>query len=206
MPRFDQQFLSDAQGAFGIVTAGEMSRVNAATRKQWTPSRLESLYELAFLRVFLSWELCLEGLLFRSLCGYASSAVGQETPMAGTFEPTIATASSTVHGGQRYLAWHNPNSVLQRCRHHIRSGQQEAVIASHETRLKHFASIRHRIAHGQDDAKQKFNQTTLLIAGRTFSASSPGRFLRHVVPHISPKTTYLATILTELHGLMSQMI
>src|SRR5437867_174062 len=117
MPRFDLGLLAQAQLAIGIARAGEIVRATAGLvgRTQWTISRLEALYELAYLRVFAAWETCLESLLCRSLCGYASSA-GQETlvpgvlpaGVAGPYFPTLAAAEKFVLGTAPFKLWHNP--------------------------------------------------------------------------------------------------
>ena len=79
MPRFDRALHNQAQSAIAIVRAGEIAHVSggAAIRKEWSVVKLEALYELAYLRVFAAWEMCLEAVFYRSLCGYASAA-GQE--------------------------------------------------------------------------------------------------------------------------------
>lgn len=204
IPRFDKRLLRQAQLAIGIVRAGEIARRTGGPvlRREWTLSKLEALYELAFLRLFVAWEVCLEDVFYRTLCGYASST-GQETLVVGTYYPSLAVAQAAVlPETRRYLLWSDPATVIRRCRQHIASGRQETTIASHQARLAHFASVRHRIVHGQEHARHNFNLATLAIAGRTYLASSPGRFLRDRHAGVS----YLETILSELHGLAGQIV
>jgi hypothetical protein len=218
MPRFDRELMRKSDLAMGIVRAGEYVRVKSPARsflwRQWSLARLEALYELAFLRMFVAWETCLEEVFFRSLCGYASAA-GQETLVIGRHHASRSAAERAVMGGRPYLAWHNPSEVIKRCQAHIRSrdpahpsyiGQQEAVVASQVASLTCFANIRHRIAHGQNDAKMKFDLATLSIAGRTYRGSCPGRFLRDVVPATVPPKRWLTAIGDELVGLLRQII
>ncbi len=154
----------------------------------------------------VAWELSLESIFYRTLCGYESASAGQEALAAGAYYRTIAAASSAVHGHHQYLLWHNPAAVIARCQAHINGGRQELVIASHQARLGHFASVRHRITHGQEDARQNFDAATLVVAGRTCPASSAGRFLRDSPAGIHPRQTYLDILCGELHGLVAQIV
>src|SRR5207302_1182411 len=112
---FDQALLAQARSAIGVVRAGEITRSqgNAIAKSEWSITRVEALYELAYLRLFSAWEMCLEAILYRSLCGYASKA-GQETLISGTYFPSIATAEAAVLAGQSFMLWHNPGKVLQK--------------------------------------------------------------------------------------------
>lgn len=207
IPRFDTRLLRQSQLAIGIVKAGEIVRSlgTPTLRHEWKMPRLEALYELAFLRVFVAWEMCLEDVFYRTLCGYASSA-GQDTLVAGTYYPSLAAAKIAVQGSWPFLLWSNPAKVIPRCQTHITSGRQEAAIASHQARLTHFASVRHRIVHGQEHAKQNFDNATLAISGRTYPASRPGKFLRDSPVSVYPKQTYLEIIFSELYGLAGQIV
>jgi hypothetical protein len=185
MPRLDLWLQSVVDTALQIVRAGEQSHLpGGTTSKLWTLARLESLYELAFLRSFAAWEACLEGAFFRSLCGYASRA-GQETLVRGRYYRNIGDAEAAFYTPKRpYMLWHKPSAVITRCTTHIRSrapgcpGVQETILSSSSTYLDHLASIRHRIVHDQADAKRQFDIATTFFAGRIYPASRPGRFLR----------------------------
>jgi hypothetical protein len=99
MPRFDRELFAQAQSAIAIVRAGELARTSGGpvVRKEWSINRLEALYELAYLRTFAAWEVYLEGVFYRSLCGYASAA-GQETLVTGSYYPSVAAAQAAVLG------------------------------------------------------------------------------------------------------------
>src|SRR5947207_11478693 len=102
MPRLDRSLRAQADSALGVVVAGEHSCFNSdrATRRAWHITRLEALYELAFLRVFAAWEVCLEEIMCRSLCGYRSKS-GREklTGGLGHFR-TISAAQLAILNGQ----------------------------------------------------------------------------------------------------------
>jgi hypothetical protein len=215
MPRYDRHLLAQAQLAIEITRAGETVRAGGDVigRQAWTLVRLEALYELAYLRVFAAWETVLEGVFFRSLCGYASRA-GQETLVTGTHYPTLDAAERAVLAweGAAFLLWHNPGRAIRRCQHFIRSGApnfpaiQEATVNSHRTRLEYLASVRHRIVHEQKDARQKFNDATTALTGRTYAAARPGKFLRDWDRSTIPPRRWLDITINELVNLTGQMV
>jgi len=63
-------------GALVLAQIAEAVRVelpkDSALLAQLFPSRLETLYEMAYLRIFLAWEWFLEESFVRYLCGYAN--------------------------------------------------------------------------------------------------------------------------------------
>ncbi len=212
IPRFDLVLSSQANAAISIVRAGEIAHASGgpAIRKEWSVSRLEALHELAYLRVFAAWETFLEAVFYRSLCGYASTA-GQETLVAGAYYSSLTAAETAVLGPHTYLLWHSPQRVIDRCRRYIRYGpgfpaRQETVIASNLARLESLAATRHRIVHDHADAKRKFDNATLHIAGRTFSASRPGRFLRDWDHSALPRRRWLEVTIAELTSLARQIV
>jgi hypothetical protein len=211
MPPFDRVLLSHAKSAVAIVRAGEIAHSSGTpvVRKEWSVVKLEALYELAFLRVFAAWEICLESLFYRSLCGYASSA-GQETLVGGrAYFTSLASAELVVLGSKRtYMLWHDPQQVINRCKGYIASGPclQEITIASNLSRLVQLSATRHRIVHNQTDAKKKFDSATLAITGRTYAASRPGKFLRDWDPSTSPPRRWLEVVVAELSALTRQMV
>lgn len=210
MPRFDRAFSAQTGLANGIVGAGETVRVSSDVgRQEWTITRIEALYELAYLRVFAAWESLLESVFYRSLRGYTSRA-GQETLIVGAHYGSLAAAEAAVLGGNQFLLWHSPSKVIRRCQQHIRSGagcpaQQETVLSSHQARLEHFGAVRHRIVHEQTDAKNKFDAATTAIAGRTYPASRPGKFLRDWDAS-APRKRWLDVLMSELVGLAGQLV
>jgi len=210
MPRFDRVLHNHAQLAVAIIRAGEIAYSSGThtVRSAWSVTALEALYELAFLRVFSSWETCLEAVFYRSLCGYASTS-GQETLLNGTHYRSLAAAEQAVLGPKKtFVLWHDPKQVIKRCKGFIVSGPcvQESVIASNLARLEHLSFTRHRIVHDQSDAKNKFDAATLAITGRTYPASRPGQFLRDWDSSSSPSKRWIEVAVTELTALIRQMV
>src|SRR5712671_6391858 len=95
MPSLNLRLAASAQVAIGVARAGENVRAarEPVGRREWTISRLEALYELAYLRAFAAWETCQEDIFCRSLCGFASSA-GQEVLHSGAFCRSLAAAEA----------------------------------------------------------------------------------------------------------------
>jgi hypothetical protein len=120
----------------------------------------------------------------------------------------LAAAETAVLGKQTYKLWHNPDHVIDRCKLFIKSGAgfpsiQETVLASNTTRLAYFSYVRHRIVHEQEDAKNKFDGATIALAGQTYSASRPGRFLRDRSPS---GQRWVDAIANELIGIVGQIV
>lgn len=209
MPRFDLALARHGQAAIGIVRAGELARTISRPRSilwsEWRISRLEALYELAFLRFFIAWEMFQEATFYRCLCGHMSRH-GQEVPARGKYYKTIRDAELAVLGGHSYKHWYDPSAVATRCQQHVIAGRHETTLSSHLARLQCYAAIRHRIAHGQEDARRKFDGATTMLAGKTYPGSRPGRFLRDVDPGAPTKVRWLHTIAAELSGLAGQIV
>lgn len=208
MSQLSAVFESSADEAVGLAIVGEAifssTAAGSTVKKEFRLSRLEFLYELAFLRLFMAWEDFLEQSFFRYLCGYRSAL--------GSFPPTkqyasrIAAAEKMVLGNRDYVLWHNPSIIEKRSRSFLLGAPHETVIASNTARLEWFASIRHRVVHGQQDARNKFDIATLRLAGRTYLGARPGRFLRDRVPNHPIVTRWIVEIASEFKNLSRQIV
>jgi hypothetical protein len=213
MKRFDKELAAKSELALDIVKAGELSRIDGGRKisKQWTRTKLEALYELAYLRAFAEWEASLEAVFVRSVCGHASRR-GRERLVTGKYSRSLADAEKWILGGNDFLLWQDPDKVIKRCKKFFVSGKrgcparQETTIAANLARLVHLASIRHRIVHThQTDAKNKFNAATLDFSGRTFPGSRPGKFLRSWNGS-SPPRRWLEVLIADLVAMLGQMV
>lgn len=195
--------------ALALAEIGEIARLEALagsrTKTQLHAYRLEALYEMAYLRIFVSWESFLEQAFLRFLCGY-TSVHGAATLLPGTnFLANLAQAETAVLGGNTYVLWHNPTKVVNRCRRFFHTSTIESIVASNTARLEAFAAIRHRIAHAQSDAKQKFDSATMLLVGRRYRGARPGAFLRDRDTSVSPPERWLDRLSQELLNLSQQV-
>jgi hypothetical protein len=209
MPNFGADFRLRVADALKLAEIGEIARLEAApsskTRSNLYPVRLEALYEMAYLRVFVSWEAFLEQIFLRYLCGY-SSAIGTATPLAGSgYLPTLARAEQAVLSGNAYVLWHNPSRIVTRCKRFFSACTVETVVLSNLAQLEDLAAIRHRITHAQEDARRKFDLATMSIAGRRYRGARPGAFLRDWDASVAPPVRWLERLAHQLTGLAGQV-
>lgn len=209
LPPLAQQFSDRVSDALALAEVGEVARAESSrssrTRALLHFSRVESLYELAFLKIFVSWEAFLEDAFLRLLCGYSASA-GQEPLKPGErYRATLAAAEHDVLNGRAYVLWHNPSHVIDRSKRFFSSGNLEMTVASHSARIEAMANVRHRIVHSQADSVTKFHSATLLFAGVRYGGARVGRFLRDWVPGVHPRETWLAHLAQELEGIAKQI-
>ena len=209
MPGLEGEFRARVAEAIKLAEIGEVAKAEASagsqTRHNLHPARLELLYELAYLRMFVSWEAFLEQVFLRYLCGY-SSKFGVAAPAAGTaFAPTLASAATAVLAGRRYVLWHNPSAVVDRARRFFSGSVVETVILSNTARLDQCAAVRHRITHSQSDARRQFDAATMTFTGTRYKGGRPGAFLRDVDASVAPPERWLEHLGRELQGLAAQI-
>ena len=196
-------YLLDTAHAGDIILARTFKDRSLA--REWNLNKTELLYELAFLKLFIEWEKFLEETFLRYLCGYVSTK-GQQAIMAGSYYRTLSEAETAMLAGQKYVMWYDPNKVIARAMGFLRGSTHERVLASNSSRLSGLAAIRHRIAHGQADARSRFDQASRMFAGKRYKGSRPGRFLRDRAG-IGPRPQrWLDLFANELLGLASQIV
>src|SRR5271165_2551549 len=102
LPRLDGDFTREVLTAQAYVMHIEQSRAQTAGIRSSviTITDLEFSYELAFLRIFLGWEIFLENALSRLICGYYHSG-GQEPLATGMrYHARIVDAEIAILGGR----------------------------------------------------------------------------------------------------------
>jgi hypothetical protein len=203
MQRLDQVFAKQVADALSIAQAGEKARLLTAS---FSVKNLEVLYEAAFLRVFVQWEVFLEEAFLRYLCGHQSRHGVASLAKTKAYATSLSGAKSAVLGSQSYVLWHNPFKVVKRSTEHFVKGRHEIVVSSAYARIEAMAHVRHRIAHGHQDARAKFEKATLMFAGRTFSAARVGRFLRDSDYSVSPPRRWIDILANELSSLANQIV
>ena len=215
LPRLDRKFSSQVDLALGLVRRMELAFTSREklldSSGQFTPSDtlkifdIELAYELAYLRAFLAWEVLLENVLTRLMCGFAHSQ-GQETLKPGkTYQKRIIDAEAILLNGRDYLLWHNPDHVVNRASKIFNNSNYETVIQSARTRIIHLSAIRHRIVHSQVDAATKFDQASMLITGRRYPGSRPGRLLRDTTLVKGVHERWLTVFCGDLQNLSQQI-
>ncbi len=207
LPRFDLLFRTELLSALALVNRLEVAMAGADRRN---PNRIrlqdvELAYELAFVRIFTKWEVVLEQIFLRLMCGFSSNTGQVNLHNGKAYSSTIGRAESDLLNGRSYLLWHNPEHVINRASNTFINSNYEKVLASAENRLKHFAAIRHRVAHAQRDAAAKFDAATMTLSGKRYRASRPGRFLRDWSINANPPERWLPLIASELDSLVAQL-
>jgi hypothetical protein len=209
MPGLGSRFRAAVTVAVGIAEAGEIVRALSAPRSrihhELSLSRLEALHEMAYLRIFVEWENFVEASFLRMMCGYESVIYVPSFAAGKTRQASLAAAQTALFAGKDYLLWHNPRYMRDRSRAWFAGGPHELVAISNLTRLEWFAAVRHRIAHGSDDAGRKIDAATVGLCGRRYRGSSAGRFLRAWDTSASPPKRWLHTIGDELASLAAQI-
>ena len=209
MPPLTAEFRQHVADAIGLVHAAELARSQARHRSvTWRAlhfTRLQILYEIAFLRIFVAWESFLEATFHRYLCGYVSHVGQAQLLPTQVYSPTIGAAEQRVLGNQQYVLWHNPNKVIARSGLYFVGAPHQVVIGSNLARLEAMANVRHRVAHAHKDARAKFDGATTLFVGRRYPGSRPGAFLRDEDNTQTPPTRWLEILGTELSAIAVQV-
>ena len=208
MPPYSVSLRANVREALALGQAGELvaaaNPIGSQLRREWRVSRLELLYELAYLRIFVEWERFLEETFIRYLCGY-HSAHGACVPLGGQVFGSLGLAQAAMLHGRPFALWHDPLRVVARSQRFFNNGFHEVVVGSNSVRLQHLSAVRHRIVHDQSDARLKFDNATMNFVGRRYRAARPGRFLRDWDPAVNPPRRWLETFSAELESLASQI-
>lgn len=210
MPALETGLADRVSEAIRLCEIAEVARITAPrrsqTRKDLVPARLEYIYEIAYLRIFVGWEVFLEQAFLRYLCGYVAPAGAVAPALGQSLHPTLASAEAAMLQGQAYLLWHNPSRVVQRLQRFFKSNPMEPVVQSNLSALRDYGAIRHRITHGQSDARVKFDGATMNLAGKRYRGSRAGAFLRDMDRASMPPVRWIEKLGNEMRSLAAQMV
>ena len=209
MPGLEAYFRRRVSEATRLAEIGEIARAEARagsqTSKNLHHNRIELLYEMAFLRTFVWWESFIEQTFIRYLAGYTSK-IGIAVALGGvSYSPTVGHAEARILGSRDYALWHNPSVVVRRSQKFFSSSPVETVLMSNMARLEALASIRHRIAHSNNDARRKFDAATMALGGKRYRGSRAGSFLRDFYTNSTLPVRWLDQLGTELQNLAAQI-
>jgi hypothetical protein len=207
-PPLAAQFAQQVDKALLIAEIGERIRISSprgsVASRALHPARLEALYEMAYLRIFILWESFLEESFLRYLCGY-STTVGPAGLISSPYK-TLTAARTAMLGGRDYVSWSQPTRVEGLCRRFMVNGLHELIVQSNQARLEWFALVRNRIAHGSAYSKNQFDRATMGLVGRRYSGASAGRLLRDWILSVSPVERWIQSRATELKNLAAQVV
>lgn len=184
-----------------LSSATELVRISAPVgspgRKAFNATKIESIYELAYLQVFGLWERFLEDAFYRLLCGYATGGYAVTLKPTISRAATLAAAELQVLNGKQYHLWHNPTHVIGRSQKFFVAAPHETVVSSALNQITQLAAIRHHIAHSTPDTLKKYHSATMSLAGARFGRRA-GRFLRtHTLHPVSGVQIRWLHLLTE---------
>jgi hypothetical protein len=206
MPALGSEFAVVVDESLAVTRAIEVarneSRVRSLTRRELTSRRIDVTYEAAFLRIFAEWEVFLEQVTIRYMCGYYSNLYSPLFVPGVTPSPDLQSAEAALHGGSAFILWHSVRRNMNRVHKFLDNCPVESVSDSASAWLTDVASVRHRIAHRSEDARVEFDTATRNFSGRRFTSSSAGKFLRS----FSPSTDrWIVELTNGLKGLAVQI-
>jgi hypothetical protein len=209
MPPLALQFGQDVTNWIDLARAGDIILLAAVgipdIERELARPRLEALYELAYLRLFLSWETYLEESFRRLACGYVVSGRVAATLVPPAPFSNLAAADQAILGSRDFVSWANPGKVVSRSRDFATNGPHELVLSSSLRRLEAFNNLRNRIAHPSGFAKAQFAAAATLLVGHGYRGTSAGRFLRSWDRSLTPPVRMLDSIGSELAALAQQI-
>jgi hypothetical protein len=210
LPRLDRSFSNEVTRLLDLAEGGENVRSRAQPRaliqQYWYPARIESLYELVYLKIWIEWEFFLEESLLRYMCGY-NSRYGVMARVGGLpHYPTIAAAQAALLGAHHHLLWHSPTAVVNRARGHLVNSQHELVLNAAQVIVGHCAAVRHHVAHGQENTRIPFDNATMHFVGRRYSGARVGLFLRDWNTTAVPEVRWIHYLASQLANLASLIV
>lgn len=209
MPDLRPALSARISDALKIAEMGEIARLEShpasGTKKLLTLARLEALYEMAYLRIFVSWESYLEEVFLRYMCGYTSPLGRPVLKPRDSFHTSLAKAQAALLGKSSFVLWHDPTKVASRAHKHFQTSTIETILQSNSAHLENLAAVRHRIAHSQKHARDKFDIATMTITGKRYQGGRPGKFLRDFDPSALPAVRWLERLASEFSSLATQI-
>ncbi len=156
--------------------------------------QIETIAELAFLRLFMSWENFLEESFVRYLVG-AKSLSGQE-PARFVNPPTMQITLQIISGETReFVKWNSASEVIARSKIYFKDGEPyTTALESITVDLNEMNTVRNRIAHKSKISQQKFNDFIRRTFGHGISGMTPGRFL------LTPKNSNQQSTFLDYYG------
>jgi hypothetical protein len=138
--------------------------------------QLALIYELAFLRCFLAWEIFLEETFY----AYMLSKPSPDGTTYGRYvrPRNLQHARKLVRGEGKFSAWANSKMVLKRADLFFDQGEPFSTgLAAASGDLADMGKVRNRIAHRSGTAKSEFLELVRQRHGSVPQGTNAGRFL-----------------------------
>jgi len=139
--------------------------------------QVEIITELAFLRIFIAWEIFLEESFIRYLVG--AKLPSGYSPKRFVNPSNMEVAKKIILGERReYIKWNSASEVIARSEIYFKDGEPYGnVLQGATTDLDDMNVIRNRITHMSTISKDKFNNFVRRRFGHGIRGMTPGRFL-----------------------------
>lgn len=138
--------------------------------------QVEIITELAFLRIFIAWEIFLEESFVRYSLGAESPSGYRSTRLV--VPRNIGNVLDLIAVGREYAKWNSASEVISRAEAYFKDGEPyKNVIQGATTDLNDMNTIRNRVAHKSANTKEKFNNFVRRKIGYGRRGMTPGRFL-----------------------------
>lgn len=164
-----------------------------------TRNRRDQLVEMAFLRVFLAWEVFVEESFVLYLAG--QSPPRGKAPPRFAFPPNSRIAAEwVIPEGRSYAGWTVPHHVSNRAERFFRDGRPFAtVLRNNQTALEESRTIRNAIAHKSMAARDKFETLARPKLGGVLPPNlTVGGFLSTTVPGTAPPISFLESYVGKI--------
>jgi hypothetical protein len=148
-------------------------------------SRLQSINELSFLKLFISWEHFLEEAFIRFMCGARNSA---GLPQAKYVNPSnLGHALDMIKQKQRFVDWTVGGDVIERALLCFKDGEPfSTALGGSLTYLMDMKTIRNRIAHESKEAEEAFQNMIRQKMGYVPQGIGVGKLLMSKIPRSNP--------------------
>jgi len=151
--------------------------------------QLEMIVEMAYLRIFVSWESFLE----ESFIRYTTGAIppSGNAPVTLIHPQNIGHALDLVVAGRDYISWNSASEVIQRSALYFQDGEPyRSALEPASIELDEMNTIRNRITHKSMHSKSQFNAFVRRKFGHGVRGMTPGRYLL-TSPLSPPPNTFL---------------
>jgi hypothetical protein len=152
-------------------------------------TRINSINELSFLKLFVSWEHFLEEVFIRFMCGAKNSA---GLPQEKYVNPkSLKHALEMIKQKQRYADWTIGSDVIDRATLYFKEGEPfSTVLGGSLAYLTEMKTIRNRIVHESKEAEEAFRNLIRQKTGHVAQGIVAGKLLASRIP-ITSLTTLL---------------
>lgn len=165
-----------------------------------------SIYELSFLKIYLSWESFISRVFILFMLGEKTN--GGYVPTRYVAPKDETHAYNIIKSGRPFPDWLNTEFVREKSELFFENGEPfKSVLYCNITikeGLKKMRAIRNKIVHNSKEAKERYESLLRDEFGYA-SDMPPGKFLSQIRPK-KPKITYIAYFKKILEAASNELI